>query len=290
MSSLMHSNDDFQNSAQEIQKVEKVNPEAKTWKPTSRRVGVLAKKLGMTSMWDEWGIKIPVTVLQIENVQVIKQIKTSNDNFPRLQVGAFTPRPDKVTKPLKGHFEKYNSSLKSVVTEFPVTPDAVLPSGTEITVAHFVPGQLVDVIGKSKGKGFAGVMKRWGFGGGRASHGVSLAHRTPGSIGQNQDPGRVFPGKKMPGRMGNQSVTVMELKVMKIDTELNCLYIKGHVPGNKRGIVKVRDAIKTNSVSKFPSDITPPFPTYIPGANGFNPLPREMVARVGGKDPLLLTK
>ncbi|OLY82358.1 50S ribosomal protein L3 [Smittium mucronatum] len=128
-------------------------------------------------------------------------------------------------------------------------------------------------------------MKKWGFAGGRASHGASLSHRTAGSTGQNQDPGRVFPGKKMAGKMGNDQVTVMELKVMKVDTALGVIFVKGSVPGNKGGIVKVRDAIKKNKVAKFPQDVDVPFPTY---AEGDTALPREMIARTGGKDPLLL--
>ncbi|PVV03748.1 hypothetical protein BB560_001760 [Smittium megazygosporum] len=260
------------------------------WTPKSKRVGVLAKKLGMTAMWDEWGVRIPLTVLQLEDVQVIKTIKTSDPNSSRLQIGAFNSPSNKVTKPLRGHFNKYGVPPKKEIIEFPVSSDGVMPSGTEITVAHFVPGQLVDVSGISKGKGFAGVMKRWGFSGGRATHGNSLAHRIPGSTGMNSSPSRVFPGKKMPGRMGNQKVTVMELKVMKIDNVLNCLFVKGAVPGNKNSVVTIRDAIKTNKVPKFPEDIKPPFPTYIPGKNGINPLPRELVAKTGGKDPLLLSK
>ncbi|PVU88338.1 hypothetical protein BB559_004873 [Furculomyces boomerangus] len=280
------------------------------WTPQSVRVGALGKKVGMTSMWDEWGVRIPVTVIQLEGVQVVSVVKTSTENLYRLQVGAGFPKPKKITRPMLGHFRKYKVPARTNLTEFPVTKDALLPSGTKITAAHFVPGQLVDVTGTSKGKGFAGVMKRWGFAGGRASHGASLSHRSGGSTGQNQDPGRVFPGKKMSGKMGNKHVTVMELKVMKIDTKLNCIYVKGCIPGNKKGLVKIRDAIKKNKktgpLKKFPKNSIPPkftdlassetateypipFPTYIPGTNQLPfDLPRELIARTGGKDPLLL--
>ncbi|OMJ12634.1 50S ribosomal protein L3-2, chloroplastic [Smittium culicis] len=257
------------------------------WTPESKRVGVIAKKVGMTFMWDEWGIRTPVTILHLEGVQVVSVVKTSNDNYPRLQIGAGYPKTGQINKPLSFHFKKHQVAARTTLSEFPVTPDAVLPPGTKINVSHFVPGQLVDVTGVSKGKGFAGVMKKWGFAGGRASHGASLSHRTAGSTGQNQDPGRVFPGKKMAGKMGNDNITVMELKVMKIDTALNVLYVKGSVPGNKGGIVKVRDAIKKNKVPKFPAGVSVPFPTYVL-VDGEPALPREMIARVSEKDPLLL--
>ncbi|KAJ1998993.1 hypothetical protein GGI04_004200 [Coemansia thaxteri] len=252
--------------------------------PQSQRVGVIARKKGMTGMWDEWGARVPVTVLQLESVQVVSVVKTSNPNCARLQVGCGVRKDKNTTKPLKGHFDAQGVVPKAKLFEFPITPNAVLPVGTEITAAHFVPGQLVDVTAPGLGKGFQGVMKRWGFSGGRASHGNSLAHRTPGSTG-NINPGRVYPGKKMPGRMGGKNVTVMRLPVMKVDTALNCIWVKGPVPGHDEQFIKVRDSIKLVKGRLFPKGADVPFPTYIPGQSPV--LPRETVARVGGQNPLV---
>ncbi|KAJ1987125.1 hypothetical protein GGI25_006025 [Coemansia spiralis] len=254
------------------------------YKQESRRTGVIARKKGMTAMWDEWGARVPVTVLQLEKVQVISLIKTSHPSYARMQIGCGERKEKNVTKPLLGHYKAQGVEPKAKLFEFPITPDAALPVGTEITAAHFVPGQLVDVTAPSLGKGFQGVMKRWGFGGGRASHGTSLAHRTPGSTG-NINPGRVYPGKKMPGRMGGKNVTVIRLPVMKIDTALNCIWVKGSVPGYDDQFIKVRDSIKLAKRSLFPEGANVPFPTYIPGQSPS--LPRETVAKVGGRDPLV---
>ncbi|OMH85035.1 50S ribosomal protein L3 [Zancudomyces culisetae] len=272
------------------------------WTPESVRTGVIARKLGMTAMWDEWGIRVPLTVLQMEEVKVLDVIedKKNKENCKiRIAGGGIVRNPErKLRKPDLGQFKKYGVEARQKIAEFKITKDAVLPVGTDIKAAHFVPGQLVDIIGTSKGKGFAGAMKRWGFKGGNASHGASLSHRSAGSTGSNQDPGRVFPGKKMAGHMGNQQVTVMELKVMKIDNLLNLVYVKGAVPGNKGGLVKIRDAIKKNKKDKFPDDVEhPPFPTFLTtesatvgdNAGDATKLPREIIAKTGGKDPLLLT-
>ncbi|KAJ2349915.1 hypothetical protein GGF43_004345, partial [Coemansia sp. RSA 2618] len=211
--------------------------------PQSRRSGAIARKKGMSGMWNEWGVRVPVTVLQLETVQVVSVVKTSSPDHPRLQIGCGVRKDKNTSKPMQGHFKVNGVEPKAKLFEFPITPDAALPVGTEITAAHFVPGQLVDVTATSIGKGFQGVMKRWGFAGGRASHGNSLAHRTPGSTG-NINPGRVYPGKKMPGRMGGKNVTVMRLPVMKVDTALNCIWVKGSVPGHDEQFIKVRDSIK----------------------------------------------
>ncbi|KAJ1734485.1 hypothetical protein LPJ61_001054 [Coemansia biformis] len=251
--------------------------------PQSQRTGVIARKKGMCAMWDEWGVRVPVTVLQLDSVKVVSIVKTSNPGHARLQIGCGTRKDKNVTKPLKGHFRVHGVEPKAKLFEFPVTPDAALPVGTEITAAHFVPGQLVDVTATSIGKGFQGVMKRWGFAGGPASHGNSLAHRVPGSTG-NINPGRVYPGKKMPGRMGGKSATAIRLPVMKVDTALNCIWIKGSVPGPDEQYVKVRDSIKLVKHRLFPDGASVPFPTHIPGQGPA--LPRELVARVGGRDPL----
>ncbi|KAJ2833461.1 hypothetical protein GGI24_000837 [Coemansia furcata] len=250
----------------------------------SQRTGVIARKKGMTGMWDEWGVRVPVTVLQLEKVQVVSIIKTSNPSCARLQIGCGVRKEKNTSKPLKGHYDAHGVEPKAKVFEFPVTPDAALPVGTEITAAHFVPGQLVDVTAPGLGKGFQGVMKRWGFSGGRASHGNSLAHRTPGSTG-NINPGRVYPGKKMPGRMGGKNVTVIRLPVMKVDTALNCIWVKGPVPGHDEQFIKVRDSTKLIKHRLFPEGAAVPFPTYIPGQSPA--LPRETIAKVGGQDPLV---
>ncbi|KAJ2383337.1 hypothetical protein GGI05_005351 [Coemansia sp. RSA 2603] len=252
--------------------------------PKSKRTGVIARKKGMTAMWDEWGVRVPVTVLQLENVQVVSILKTSNPGLARLQIGCGTRKEKNVTKPMMGHFKAHGVEPKAKLFEFPITPDAVLPVGTEITAAHFVPGQLVDVTAPSLGKGFQGVMKRWGFAGGPASHGNSLSHRSLGSTG-NINPARVYPGKKMPGRMGGKNVTVMRLPVMKVDTALNCIWVKGSVPGYDDQFIKVRDSIKLIKHRLFPDGANIPFPTYIAGQS--TEQPREIVAKVGGQDPLI---
>ncbi|KAJ2161474.1 hypothetical protein GGF46_001413 [Coemansia sp. RSA 552] len=255
-----------------------------TYTPGSQRTGAIAYKKGMCAMWDEWGVRIPVTVLQLDNVQVVSIVKTSHPDHARLQIGCGTRKEKNTPKPQRGHFKAHGIEPKAKLFEFPISPDAALPVGTEITAAHFIPGQLVDVTAKSVGKGFQGVMKRWGFSGGRASHGNSLAHRTLGSTG-NINPGRVYPGKKMPGRMGGKNVTVIRLPVMKVDTALNCIWVKGCVPGPDEQYVRVRDSIKLVKHRLFPDGATVPFPTYIPGQSPAQP--RELIAKTGGPDPLV---
>jgi len=202
----------------------------------------------MTSLWDDNGVRIPVTVLQLDNCQVTavisKRKKARRDWYHAVQV-ACSDRPDKTTtKSMQGHFAKAGVPSKYYVREFPVTANALLDVGTTLSAAHFVPGQFVDVCANSIGKGFQGPMKKWGFSGLRASHGVSVSHRSHGSIGQHQDPGRVFPGKKMAGRMGNERRTLQNLFVVRIDTTLDLIYVKGNVPGPDDTYVLVQDAIK----------------------------------------------
>ncbi|KAH9901570.1 mitochondrial 50S ribosomal protein L3 [Cubamyces lactineus] len=217
------------------------------WTPSSVRTGLIARKRGMTVMWDNHGVRYPVTVLQLENCQVTANIKTVRDDqseYHAVQVAASDRSPKNTTKQMLGHFKKAGVPPKRIVKEFPVTPDAHVPVGTTLSAVHFVPGQYVDVIAKSIGKGFQGTMKRWNFKGLRASHGVSISHRSAGSIGAHQDPGRVWPGKKMAGRMGGERVTTQNLYVVRVDSDLDLIYVRGCVPGVDDAHVMVRDAKK----------------------------------------------
>ncbi|RHZ70255.1 hypothetical protein Glove_273g14 [Diversispora epigaea] len=260
-----------------------------TWTENSIRLGVIAKKKGMMALWDEWGVRHACTVLQLEHVQVV-QIRENarfvSSDLVSVQIGC-TDKTKNVSRPLLGHFKVADVPPKAKLMEFQVTPDAVLPVGYEIRAAHFVPGQYVDLQATTLGKGFAGVMKRWGFSGLPASHGTSLAHRSAGSTGQCQDPGRVFKGKKMAGRMGGINCTKVNAKVLKIDNLLNLIYVKGPVPGHDEQFVRVRDAINKKGVKCFPPDcIPPPFPTIDPEV--FETMPRELVAKIGGVDPFAI--
>ncbi|KAG0167575.1 54S ribosomal protein L3 [Apophysomyces sp. BC1034] len=239
--------------------------ETNAWGPNSIRTGLIARKKGMTSMWDESGVRMPITVLQLENVIVTDVRLKEKHGYTALQVGC-TPKKEKsATKPERKHFEKLGVDLRQKLAEFRVSEDAVLPVGTELTADHFVTGQFVDVTAPSLGsigKGFAGVMKRWNFAGLPASHGVSLTHRSGGSTGQRKWPSKVFKGKKMAGRLGGTSVTVQSLKVMKVDSAMNLLYVKGAVPGFDDQFVKIRDAVKKKGEKLFPKEGNPPpFPT-----------------------------
>ncbi|PPQ93253.1 hypothetical protein CVT25_015251 [Psilocybe cyanescens] len=217
------------------------------WTPNSIRTGLIARKRGMTALWNDQGVRIPVTVLQLENCQVTGNIKTVRKDhtvYHAVQVAA-SDRPAKTTSlQMLGHFRKAKVPPKRIVKEFPVTPDALVPVGTTLSAIHFVPGQFVDVVANSIGKGFQGGMKRWGFHGLAASHGVSISHRSSGSTGQHQDPGRIFPGKKMAGRMGNKRITTQNLPVVRVDTALNLIFVKGTVPGVDDAHVLVHDAKK----------------------------------------------
>lgn len=225
-----------------------VEPEAATkWSPNSIRTGVIARKRGMTSLWNDQGVRIPVTVLQLENCQVTANIRTTRRNhteYHAVQVAA-SDRPHKTTtRQMLGHFNKAGVPPKRIVKEFPVTPDAHVPVGTTLSAIHFVPGQFVDVVANSIGKGFQGGMKKWGFKGLRASHGVSVSHRSSGSAGNSQDPGRVWPGKKMAGHMGNERVTAQNLAVVRVDTSLDLIFVRGNIPGVDNAHLLVRDAKK----------------------------------------------
>ena len=208
------------------------------------RTGVLAEKLGMTRVFDDDGTHVPVSVLRVQDCEVVAARRPDNDGYAAVQLGVGRAKAKNVTKPMRGHFAKAKVTPKAKLAEFRVSEEVLLDPGTSLSVGHFVVGQYVDVCGTSIGKGFAGAMKRWGFKGLRASHGVSISHRSHGSTGNRQDPGRVFKGKKMAGHMGNRRVTVQNLEVVGIDQERGLLLVKGAVPGARGGYVRVTDAIK----------------------------------------------
>ena len=221
------------------------------------RTGLIAQKLGMTRRFDENGTHVPVTVLKLDNVQIVAQRTTDTDGYTALQLGWGAAKVKNVSKPMRGHFAKAKVEPKRKLTEFRVADDALVDVGTELSATHFVPGQFVDVCGTSIGKGFAGAMKRHNFKGLRASHGVSVSHRSHGSTGQCQGPGKVFKGKKMAGHMGAAKVTTQNLQVVKTDLDRGLIMIKGAVPGSKGGWVTVKDAVK----KPLPDGV--PFPAAI---------------------------
>jgi large subunit ribosomal protein L3 len=208
------------------------------------RTGILAQKLGMTRLFDADGGHVPVSVLRVQDCEVVAARRPERDGYAAVQLGIGRAKAKNVSKPMRGHFAKAKVTPKRRLAEFRVSEDALLEPGTALTVGHFVVGQYVDVCGTSIGKGFAGAMKRWGFKGLRASHGVSVSHRSHGSTGQRQDPGKVFKGKKMAGHMGDRRVTVQNLEVVGIDQERGLLLVKGAVPGARGGYVRVTDAVK----------------------------------------------
>ena len=208
------------------------------------RSGVLAKKVGMTRLFMEDGKQIPVTVLQLDKLQVVAKRTAEDDGYSAVQLGAGTAKVKRVSAPLRGMFAKVNIEPKRKLVEFRVDPENLLEVGEEIIAHHYFEGQYVDVSGTSIGKGFAGAMKRHNFGGLRASHGVSISHRSHGSTGQCQDPGRVFKGKKMAGQMGAAKVTTQNLQVVRTDSDRGLIMVKGAVPGSKGGWVTIKDAVK----------------------------------------------
>jgi large subunit ribosomal protein L3 len=224
------------------------------------RTGLIAQKLGMTRIFAEDGTHIPCTVLVVDNCAVVAQRTEEKDGYCALQLGFGTAKAKKVSKAMRGHFAKAKVEPKRKLAEFRVTPDALVDVGAELSAEHFVPGQFVDVTGKSIGKGFAGAMKRHHFSGLRASHGVSINHRSLGSTGQCQDPGKVFKGKKMAGQMGNCQVTMQNLEVVATDAERGTILVRGVVPGSKGGFVKIHDAVK----KRLPEGL--PFPAAIRAA------------------------
>ncbi|KAJ3993909.1 translation protein [Lentinula boryana] len=221
------------------------------WTPESIRTGLIARKRGMTVLWNDQGARVPVTVLQLENCQVtanIVTIRQDKSEYHAVQVAASDKPLKRTTRQMQGHFRKAKVNPKRILKEFSITPDAHVPVGTTFSAIHFVPGQYVDVIAKSIGKGFQGGMKRWNFKGLRASHGVSISHRSAGATGAHQDPGRIWPGKKMAARMGGQRITTQNLAVVRVDSSLNLIYLRGAVPGVDDAQVMVRDAKKLTAV------------------------------------------
>jgi large subunit ribosomal protein L3 len=226
------------------------------------RSGVIAQKLGMTRVFTETGEHVPVTVLRLGQCQVVAHRTKDKNGYVALQLGAGGGRKVKnVPKAERGHFAVAKVEPKRKVTEFRVSEDALIPVGAEITADHFVVGQYVDVTGTSIGKGFAGPMKRWNFGGLRASHGVSISHRSHGSTGGRQDPGKTFKNKKMAGHMGVERVTTLNLKVVQTDVERGLILVEGAVPGAKGGWITVRDAVK----KKLPDAVPKPGKFRLPG-------------------------
>ena len=218
------------------------------------RCGVVARKLGMSRIFSDDGEHIPVTILRIEDVEVLAIKSIDKDGYTAVQLGFANKKSKNISKPLRGVFAKAKSEPKEKVVEFRVSENAVLKIGDKLGVNHFVAGQKVDAVGISKGKGFSGAMKRHNFGGMQASHGVSISHRSHGSTGNSQDPGRTWKGKKMAGQYGNVRITTQNLKVVKLLEDDDLILIQGSVPGSKNGIVLLKDAIK----HKIPNEA--PFP------------------------------
>ena len=208
------------------------------------RTGLIAKKMGMTRIFAADGQQVGVTVLSLDGCQVVGQRTKERDGYVALQLGAGSRKAKNTSKAMREHFAKAEVEPKRVVREFRVADDNLIDVGAELTADHFVEGQLVDIQGETIGKGFAGAMKRWNFGGLRATHGVSVSHRSHGSTGNRQDPGRTFPGKKMAGHYGTETVTTQNLTIVRVDAERGLILVKGAVPGHDGAYVNVRDAVK----------------------------------------------
>ncbi len=228
------------------------------------RTGVIAKKVGMTRLFQEDGRHIPVTVLALEDCQVVSVRTGEKDGYTAVQLGSGEAKQKNVAKPQREHFAKAEVPLKQKLAEFRVAEDALVDVGSTIAASHFVAGQLVDITGHTQGKGFAGAMKRWGFGGMRATHGVSISHRAHGSTGNRQDPGRVFKGKKMAGHMGDRQRTQQNLEVVRTDDERGLIFVKGSVPGAKNAWLLVRDSVKLARHAEAP------YPAGLKGAANSN--------------------
>ena len=228
------------------------------------RTGLIAKKLGASRVFNDDGSQTPVTVLMVESLQVVAHKTKDKDGYDALQIGAGEKRASRTTKPMRGHFAKAKVEPKQKVTEFRISADAFVDVGAELTAGHFVAGQLVDVCGITIGKGFAGAMKRHNFAGLEASHGVSISHRSHGSTGNRQDPGRVFKGKRMAGHMGQVRATIQNLSVVSTEEDTGLIVLKGAVPGAPGTWVHITDAVKTTK-KKMPEK---PFPAGVKGGKG----------------------
>ena len=236
------------------------------------RSGVIAKKMGMTRLFQDDGRHVPVTVLSLDGCQVVARKDADSDGYVAVQLGAGTAKAKNVAKPQRGHFGKAEVEPKARVAEFRVAEDALLDVGATLSADHFAVGQMVDIQGVTQGKGFQGGMKRWGFGGMRATHGVSVSHRALGSTGQRQDPGRVFKNKKMAGHMGAKNRTQQNLEVVRTDVERGLIFVKGSVPGHKGGWLLVKDAVKVARPD------TAPYPAGIRQAASNDSAPAETPA------------
>ena len=232
------------------------------------RSGVIARKIGMTRLFQEDGRHVPVTVLALEDCQVTAHRTEDRDGYVAVQVGSGEAKQKNVNKPQREAFAQAEVGLKQRVAEFRVADaDGLIPVGSHISAEHFLAGQKVDITGHTQGKGFAGVMKRWNFGGLRATHGVSLSHRSHGSTGQRQDPGKVFKNKKMAGHMGDRQRTQQNLEVVRTDATRGLIFVRGSVPGAKNGWLLVRDAVKV----KLPEGMVLPFPGAVLEKKGSAP-------------------
>ena len=218
------------------------------------RSGLVAQKVGMTRLFTPDGNHVPVTVLRVDGVQVVAQRTKEKDGYTAVQLGIGTRKTKRTNRALKGHYAKAGVEPKRKLVEFRVGADKLIDVGAELAPSHFVAGQYVDVTGTTIGKGFAGAMKRWNFAGLEASHGVSVSHRSHGSTGQRQDPGRTFKNKKMAGHLGEERVTIQNLQIVSVDDGKGFIFVKGAVPGNPGGYVLVRDAVKL----KLPKDVPQP--------------------------------
>jgi large subunit ribosomal protein L3 len=223
------------------------------------RTGLIAQKMGMTRIFTEEGNHVPVTVLKVDNCQVVAVRTEEKDGYTAVQLGVGKAKVKNVSQPMRGHYAAAKVEPKRKLVEFRVPKDALLEVGAELSAAHFLAGQFVDVTGTTKGRGFSGVMRRHNFGGLRATHGVSVSHRSHGSTGQRQDPGKVFKNKKMAGHYGDERVTTQNLRVVAADGERGLIMVAGAVPGADGGYVLVKDSVKR----KAPKDL--PFPAALRG-------------------------
>jgi large subunit ribosomal protein L3 len=248
------------------------------------RTGVIAKKLGMARFFDEAGSHVPCTILSLEGCQVVSQRSAEKDGYVALQLGAGAKKAKNTSKAERGHFAKGEVEPKRTLAEFRVSEDNLIEVGAELTADHFVPGQKVDVTGVTVGKGFAGAMKRWNFGGLRATHGVSVSHRSHGSTGQRQDPGKTFKGKKMAGHYGTETVTTLNLTVWRVDAERGLILVKGAVPGTEGTFVKIRDAVKIAAPADAPKPGAFRKPGQAAAAPAETPAEEAPAAEAGGEE------